>query len=198
MTVAMILVPAFVLVGLWLLIYSRRRSRMLKSFATRHALVYRPGEDGGLEQELNRAFALPLPLGRDFSRVRDIAEGEGVRLFRVTEALDLNPYGQAQNTHFGRIAVFMAADTDADLFFRTRGPRKIDFVLPGETGRNQADGTFRTLRQILADNPPPCTLSVTIRNGRFLAYLEPLVTGGEKEPDLGYLYRLATMIRQAL
>lgn len=72
MNVALILIPVFVLVGLWLLIYSRRRSRLVKAFGGEKGLSYRhkdDKDDGALEQEHNRAFSLAAPLGRNFSRI---------------------------------------------------------------------------------------------------------------------------------
>ena len=83
------------------------------------------------------------PLGRDFSRIRDIIEGDGIRLFRVTEALDLSYYGMQQNTHSHM-------------------------------------------------------LSVTAMRGKFLAYLEPIRTGSEKESDLNYLLELANVVKRTI
>jgi hypothetical protein len=117
MKVFFILIPIFVLIGLWLLIYSKRRSNLVKGFGTNNGLFYRQRDDGTLEQALTRAFALKAPLGRDFSRIRDIVEDDGICLFRVTEVLDLSHYGMPQNTHFGRIAVFFETKKDLESFF---------------------------------------------------------------------------------
>ncbi|WP_298037359.1 hypothetical protein [uncultured Desulfuromonas sp.] len=198
MNTALILIPAFSFVGLWLLIYSRRRSRLVKTFGAKKGLSYRHRDDGALGRELNRAFALAAPLGRDFSRIRDIVEGGGIRLFRATEALDLSPYGLPQNTHSGRIAVFFETEKDGEAFFLAKDARDIRHVLPWSTGPAEPDPGLTGLMQIIDGNPPPHQLSVTVMGGRFLAYLQPMLTGGEKESDLDYLYRLATRAKQTL
>ena len=126
MKVFLILTPIFVLIGLWLLIYSRRRSRIVKAFCETNRFFYRFKDEGTLEQALNRSFALAAPLGRDFSRIRDIVEDDSIRLFRVTEALDLSSYGMPQNTHFGRIAVFLKQKRIVNCFFWQRIHRKLD------------------------------------------------------------------------
>jgi hypothetical protein len=41
-------------------------------------------------------------------------------------------------------------------------------------------------------------LSVTVMRGNFLAYLEPMMTGSEKESDLNYLFELARMVKPTL
>ena len=46
--------------------------------------------------------------------------------------------------------------------------------------------------------PTRHTLSVTLMSGQFLAYLEPMVTGSEKESDLSYLFELARNVKRSL
>ena len=41
-------------------------------------------------------------------------------------------------------------------------------------------------------------LSVTAMRGKFLAYLEPMRTGSEKESDLNHLLELAKMVKRTL
>jgi hypothetical protein len=83
MKVFLILTPIFVLIGLWLLIFSRRRSRLVKTVGGRKGFFYCHKDDGILEQALNRAFALAAPLGRDFSRIRDIVKDDKIYLFEL-------------------------------------------------------------------------------------------------------------------
>ena len=198
MKVFLILTPIFVLIGLWLLIYSRRRSRIVKAFCETNGFFYRFKDEGTLEQALNRAFALAAPLGRDFSRIRDIVEDDSIRLFRVTEALDLSHYGMPQNTHFGRIAVFFETEKNWELFFLAKNAQEIKHILPKDSHKMEPDSIFVKLEQIIKENPPPHMLSVTVMRGNFIAYLEPMMTGSEKESDLNYLFELARMVKRTL
>jgi hypothetical protein len=198
MKVFLILAPIFVLIGLWLLIHSKRRSRLVKGFGGKKGFLYHHKDDGTLEQILNRAFALKAPLGRDFSRIKDIVENDGICLFRVTEALDLSYYGMPQNTHFGRIAVFFEIKKDLELFFLVKNAQEIKPIIPNNTHKFAADPIFVKLKQIIREIPPSHTLSVTLMRGKFLAYLEPMVTGSEKESDLNYLFDLAKTVKYTL
>lgn len=198
MKVFLILVPIFVLIGLWLLIYSKRRSRLVKGFGGKKGFYYRHKDDGTLEQSLNRAFALTAPLGRDFSRIRDIVENDGICLFRVTEALDLSYYGMPQNTHFGRIAAFFESKKNLELFFLVKNAQEIKRIISKDAHQIPTDPIFAKLRQLINDNPPPHTLCVTLMRGKFLAYLEPMLTGSEKESDLVYLFELAKTVKHTL
>ena len=198
MKVFLILTPIFVLIGLWLLIYSRRRSRIVKAFCETNGFFYRFKDEGTLEQALNRAFALAAPLGRDFSRIRDIVEDDSIRLFRVTEALDLSHYGMPQNTHFGRIAVFFETEKNWELFFLAKNAQEIKHILPKDSDQIASDPIFAKLKQLIKENPPPHMLSVTVMRGNFIAYLEPMMTGSEKESDLNYLFELARMAKRTL
>lgn len=198
MKVFFILTPIFVLLGLWLIIYSKRRSNLVKGFGAKKRLFYRQKDDGALEQALNRAFALTAPLGRDFSRIRDIVEDGGISLFRVTEALDLSPYGMPQNTHFGRIAVCFETRKDPELFFLVKNAQEIKPIIPNDAHQIAADPIFVKLKQLIHENPPSHTLSATLMRGKFLAYLEPMVTGSEKESDLNYLFDLAKTVKRTL
>ena len=161
-------------------------------------MLYRHEDDGTLEQSLNRAFNLDPPLGRSFYVIKDIVEGGGIRLFRVTEALDLSYYGMPQNTHFGRIAVFFATDKDPGLFFLAERAQEITPIFPKESDRIAADPVFRKLRQLIKEHPPPHLLSVTVMRSKVLLYLEPTLTGSEKESDLYYLFDLAKRMERAL
>ena len=198
MNVALILIPVFVFVGLWLLIYSRRRSRLIQAFGREKGLAYRRKDDGALEQELNRAFNLAAPFGRDFSRIRDIVEGDGICLFRATEALDLSHYGMPQNTHLGRIAIFFVTEKDWEMFLLAKNAQEIKHILPKDSDQKASDPIFVKLKQLIKENPPPHTLSVTVMRGKFLAYLEPILTGAEKKSDLNFLFELAKTVKRTL
>ena len=161
-------------------------------------MLYHPKDDGTLESALNRAFALKAPLGRDFSKIRDIVEDGGIRLFRVTEALDLSYYGTPQNTHSGRIAVFFETQKDLEFFFLAKNAQEIKYILPEDSHQIAANPIFTKLKHAIEKNPPVHMLSVTVMRGKFLAYLEPMLTGSEKERDLNYLFDLAKMIKRIL
>lgn len=195
MDVALVLVPLFLAVGVWLLVYSRRRRRMMTTFAARHGLAHRPADDGSLEEVLDRVFALPRPFARAFSRIRDVVEGDGVRLFRCTELLDLSRHGAAQNTHAGRIAALVDVGGASEAFLRVRRDGTLVPVLPGTHADPAGNPELEGLRRELSRNPPPHTLSVSLSGGNLLLYLEPGLTGSEKPGDVEYLFRLATGLR---
>lgn len=192
--VFLILIPIFVVTGAWLFYYSRRRSGMMREFARRHGLVFRPGHHAKIESTLETTFRLESPYARGFSNVYDAVENDGVALFRVTELLDLNPHGQAQNTHFGRIAALFDTRPDSD-FFVLADLSGVNKRLPTEEPLGNDPG-YVELDHALADNPPPQPVSVTFKNGKGLAYLEPPVTGLERDSDLDYLYALAARLKK--
>ena len=198
MDVLLILAPIFALVGLWLFIYSRRRRRLVRTFGDSKGLSYRREDDGTLEQSLNRAFNLAAPLGRSFYSIRDIVEGQGISLFRVTEALDLSYYGMPQNTHFSRIAVLFATEKDPDLYYLAKNSQEITPILPKDSSKIAADPVFSNIKQLIKDHPPPHVLSVTVMRKKVLLYLEPTLTGSEKDRDLDYLFDMAKRIKRFL
>ncbi|NIR31028.1 MAG: hypothetical protein GWN84_17265 [Gammaproteobacteria bacterium] len=193
----LILVPLFLGVGLWLLIYSHRCSRRLKGFAQKHGLAYRPKDEGGLEAKLSRAFRLKPPYGRAFFRIRDIVSDTKVTIARLTEALDLSRHGTPQSTHHARIAAFFRAREAADLYFRVTRDGKYVWSHP-ERDAPRNDRHFEAAFDAIASQPPPHPLSVTCMNGQGLVYLEPTLVGSEKEPELEYLLALARKLRHVL
>jgi hypothetical protein len=194
--VFVILVPIFALVGIWLFIYSRKRSGLLKDFAKKRGLTYQGEDEGSYEQILNQAFGLEAPLARGFSGVKDIVTDHEITLFRVTELLDLSPYGISQNTHYGRIAVLFDAPKEPDLFFEIKKQSEYRIIPPEKNLR--ADKYFLALLKVIDLHPPPHTLSLTMKQGKALLYLIPTVTGSEKETDLDHLYDLAKEISRYL
>jgi len=198
MKVLLLLTPLFVLVGFWLYFYSNRRSRLIQEVSAKLGLAYHAKDDGSLEQCLNQAFQLEAPLGRDFSQIRDVADAEGIKLFRVTEALDLSPHGLPQNSHFGRIAVFCPIPSHANFYFLTRGGQELRAIVPQTAQQISSEPAFQAIYQVLCTFPPSHLLSITLMRGCFLAYFEPLLTGSEKIPELLYLLQLAQRVRRAL
>jgi hypothetical protein len=193
----MILVPTFALVGIWLLIYSRKRSNLLRDFAKKRGLTYQGVDERSYEHILDHAFGLEAPLARGFSGVKDIVTDYEISLFRVTELLDLGPYGISQNNHYGRIAVLLDAPKEPDLFFEVSEQSGYRSLNPARKNLG-ADKYFLALEKVIDLHPPPHTLSVTMKQGKALLYLIPVVTGSEKETDLDHLYDLAREIRRYL
>ncbi|MHC4415353.1 MAG: hypothetical protein ACYS0G_08725 [Planctomycetota bacterium] len=191
-----ILVPLFAFIAIWLLVYARKRSALIRRYATARGLIWRQADDGTLERQLDDAFRLEdRALARAFSRVRDIVADDGLLLFRVTELLDLNPHGSSQNSHFGRIAVLFDAPAGPFLFFNAVN-RTQNLNLYPASGDLEANRFFEALGPLLATNPPRHTLSITVMRGKALMYLQRL-TGTENETDLEYLCALARDARTA-
>ena len=195
MNIFLILFPLFALVGIWLLIYSRKRSQLLKNFGRKKGLIYLASDDGRLEQKLDQAFKLEPPLARGFSRIRDIVTDNNIFLFRVTELLDLVPYRVKEYAHSGHVAVAFSVPKEINLFFFLVNQSEYENIHP--PGKNlDADQHFQVMQKIIKTNPPPHNLSVTIMRKKALIYLMPIVTGAEKESDLEYLFDLAKEIKR--
>ena len=193
-----ILVPLFVAVGVYLLIYSRRRRAMLKRFARERGLSYRPRDEQGLADELTEKLAVDGEgLVRAFMGVKDLVSDGRVTLFRCTELLDLNPHRRAQDPHGNHICVLFEAPEEIDLFFRMERDGEVrNLHPPGKVlGEDEA---FGRISQVLHKDPPPNGLTVSFRNGKALIYANPLVTGGEKREDLDYLLRIGRRLDEAL
>lgn len=191
-----ILVPLFLAVGVYLIVYNLRRRRLLRSFAGAKSLPYRPADDGTLEHRLNSAFRLEgSGRVRAFSRIRDIVENGPLRLFRVTELLDLNPHGQAPSTHFGRIAVLVTVEAQPPAFATFE---------PGAEGwrrrpRGEAsEEPLKAVEKLLLQCPPRHPLTVTFAGASALLYLEPFRVGGESLEDVECLHELGRRLGEAL
>lgn len=188
---------AFVGVGVHLFLYSRRVSRRIRSFAETHGLTYHPRDNEGLESNINETFALrETGLEQNFSRIRDIVRFDGGVLFRATELLDLNPYGSATDPHAARVAVmFDLANAPEGIFIISPSLEvRQRYPLEGPDNTNRIAEVFR----FPEFEPPPHPLAVSLKNGRALAYLEPLVVGSVSEADLEYLIRLAGHLQKAV
>jgi hypothetical protein len=197
MTVFWILGPLFVAVGLYLAWYTRRRRRLLETFAARHGFPVLQTVAEPLQALLDERFALEGEgLVRSFGQVASVVEGDGVRLFRAVELLDLNPYAQADSTHFARIAALFGVPASLDAFFLVErdGRTRSRF---GGAGPSDA-ALVEVVRQTVAACGGRHPLSVTFAGGSGLVYFEPRVTGGENAEDISALYAIAMQVREGL
>jgi hypothetical protein len=187
MTIFWILVPIFLAVGLYLVWYSRRTRRMISDFASAKNLTYHGGDDGQLAAVLDEALRFERPgVVRSFGQIRDIVyDDDTVVLFRTVELLDLSPYGSSQSTHQGRVAATFEVSDRHDLFVLVHPDLQCQSRVGSESAIPEED--VATIRGALEKRPPRCPLSVTLKRGRGLVYLEPRVTGNVKPEDLNYL-----------
>lgn len=197
MAVFWILGPAFLLVGLYLLWYSGQTRRKIRRFSLENRLDYRK-DAGRLSEILDTTFELDRPgLVRTFSGIRDVVDcGDTVALFRGVELLDLNVHGSADHSHHARVAVTFETSGDDDLFLLIDPDARCRSVL-GRTLDPDLE-TLTAIREVVEGRPPRCPLSLTLRSGRGLLYLEPTVTGSVKPEDLEYLMRTARMLKSKL
>lgn len=185
-----ILVPFFLLVGLYLIWYSRRRKKMLEAFASMHQFRIRSDNKEKLQKTLDSFFLLENQgLVRSFDQLSSIVDAGQICLFRAVELLDLNPHAQSQSTHFSRIVALFDIAASHDEFFildRSMQPRQ---RLPGpkSTDPKVTEISKQIAKSCNARHP----LSVTLKRGHGLIYFEPLVTGGETIGDLNSLYCIA-------
>lgn len=186
MWVFVILGVAFAAVGVHLVLWSRRQSSRIENFARSHGLGYEARDSAGhLEREVNSCVALEEPgLARAFDRFRDLVSLNGGKLFRAVELLDLNPWGDTENTHQARTAVFFDAPHYPAGIFSVTPTLAVEQRYP----RNQsAANQVRALLERASVRPPPCPLSLTLMRGHGLAYLEPTMVGSLTEEHLRYL-----------
>jgi len=192
-----ILVPLFVAVGLYLLWYSRRRKKILDTFAKMHQLRIRRDYQKELQEILDTCFSLKEDgLVRSFGQLSSIIEGKSVWLFRTVELLDLNPHGQSYTTHFPRIVALFDTSTEHDEYFVLDKSMQARQRIPRSTSPDtQVAGIAR---QTAALYKARHLLSVTVTHGRGLIYFEPLVTGGETISDVNSLYCVAKRMCEEL
>ena len=192
-----ILGVAFVAVGIHLFLYSRRVSRRIRRYAEGRGLSYRPRDDEGLETTINDNFEIPEKgLTQNFGRLRDTVRFDDSVLFRAVELLDLNPWGSAANPHAARVAVLFDLDGAPDGIFTISPSLAVNRRYPLE-GTDQS-GRLAELLRTPAVEPPPHPLTISLRNGRAIAYLEPLVAGSVKETHLDYLTALPGRLQKAV
>jgi hypothetical protein len=197
MTVFWILGIAFAALGIYLYIYSQKRRRLVREFASSKGLSYSREDQGNLERDLEEAFSFDRPgITRNFGRIRDVVLYEGITMFRTTELLDLNPHGSSQNTHFGRIAVYFDAPVGSEMFFLVSPELEYSNRHPTEPIPNTAP-FFIKIKDTLETSPPSHYLSVTSMRGEAILYLQPAF-GSEKREDLEYLLELAGTLYRRL
>ena len=193
-TVAWILIPLFVAVGLYLVWYSARRRKMLEAFARSHQLFIRPEHLEPLDKTLKACFSLEGEgVVRSFGQLSSLVDGDGVWLFRAVELLDLNPRGATSSTHSPRIAAVFDVPADLDEFFLLDRSMRVTPRRPG-SGDPRAD-VVEMSRRIAQSCQGRHMLSVTLSGGHGLIYFEPLVVGGESQGDIDVLYQMAQKMR---
>jgi hypothetical protein len=185
-----ILGVAFVAVGVHLILYARRVSRRLRRYADSHGLIWHARDREDLESQINETFDLPeTGLVQNFGRVRDVIRFDAGTLFRATELLDLTPHGSATNPHSSRVAVLFDLAGAPEGIFMVSPSLEVRqrYPLEGRDETQRVAGLFRSP----GVPAPPHPLALSLRDGRALAYLEPLVAGSVSDSDLDYLMRLA-------
>jgi len=195
--VAWILAPLFVAVGIYLIWYSRRRKKMLATFAKTHQLMLRPEYKEEIQKTLDSCFSIKNgSVVRNFGQLSSLVFGESIWFFRTVELLDLNPHAQSYSTHFSRIAVLFNILTDHDEFFILDKSGHASQRLPGSKlpDPHIAGLVKRSAVSCKARHP----ISVTLIGGHGLIYFEPLVTGGETISDINSLYCIAKDMREKL
>jgi hypothetical protein len=191
--VLLLLGGAFGLVGVHLVLYSRRQSRLVRRFAESRSYRYSERDDGRLERELSGGFELrESACRRAFSRIRDVVFLDCGELFRAVELLDLSPHGTTENSHRARTAVRFPAGSAPAGIFHVAPDLEVHQRYP-RNDRSCAGDVAGLLRRA-GIGCPPHPLSLTLVRGQGVAYLEPLVTGSLKEDHLSYLADLASRL----
>ncbi len=188
MLVLWILGPLFLAVGIHLLWYTRRRKKMLEAFAKTRSLRVRPERKEALRKTLEHCFSIKRDgLVRRFDQLSDPADGGSFLLFRAVELLDLNPHGQAHNTHSPRMTALFDVPTHHDELFLLDRSMRAAARLPASRAPDPdvAELARRAATSAGARHP----LSVTLAGGKGLIYYEPLLTGGETMGDVDALQR---------
>lgn len=194
-----ILIPIFAVLGLYLIIYNRKKSALFKNFSSARGLRHQKKDDGQIERTLSEKLKIEEPnYVRTISGVKDIIRYGEILIFRCTELLDLYKYGNPQTTHFPRVALSFDAPQDASLFFIFY-PKTAEYksCYPSDKNINE-DKYFQNIKSLLRDLPPQHPVSITLSRGSAFIYLKPLVVGGEKETDLDYLLNLGKRIKEVL
>ncbi len=194
-----ILVPLFLALCIYLIIYNKKKAAFLKKFSTSRGLQYRPKDNGRLEDDLSSKLEIKEPgYVRTVFGIKDIIRYDSIRIFRCTELLDLDRYGTPQNTHFHRLALTFDLPEEVSLFFLF-DPKRREYRQPGPQKINlEGNRTFQAVKSCLGEMPPPYPLSVTFSRGLVFLYLEPLMVGGEQEKDVEYLLELGKKLKRAL
>lgn len=194
-----ILIPIFAALGIYLIIYNRKKSSLFKNFSSSRGLQYQKKDTGQIEKTLTEKLNIEEPnYTRAISGVKDIIRYGEIIIFRCTELLDLYKYGNPQTTHFPRVALSFDVPQDASLFFIFY-PKTGEYksCYPTDTNFNE-DRYFQNIKSLFQDFPPPHPIKITLSRGTAFIYLEPLVVGGEKQRDLDYLLNLGKKLKEVL
>lgn len=188
MLVFVILGAAFAGVGIHLLLWSRRKSALVKRFAESRGLVYRAQDVEGLEKRINDCVMLDgQGMVRTFGQVGNIVTVGSGKLFRGVELLDLVPWGKAEYAHNARTAIIFPCAGELEGIFLVSPQLSVHQRYP-ESPSNE--GRLKNLLTRARVPEPPCTLSLTLMRGGAVAYLEPTVAGAVSNKHLEYLVEL--------
>ncbi len=83
------------------------------------------------------------------------------------------------------------------MFFITNKDGKHNNLYPKDKILNE-DGYFQKIQSVVMDNPPKRSITISFQRGKALMYVNPLVTGGEKEEDLEYLLMICKRIKNVV
>lgn len=171
----------------WLALHGWRQGRRLRRWATDRGLDVQRRDDGRTDDRLEPFRRDDEHLVREIGSVREVVElGDGVRVFRCEERLDLTPWSSGSGPPRTRVAVTFPASGEEETYSV--------FDEDGRPTRDRAPGLRFSVpsaaRKLAARMPdPPHPLSVTLTGGRGLAYL--LTPSGAVSPGgLDYLARL--------
>jgi len=198
-TVFYILIPIFVAVGIYLIIYNKKKSALFKNFSSARGLQYQKKDDGQIERALTEKVKIEESnYVRAISGVKDIVRYGEILIFRCTELLDLDKYGKPQTTHFPRVVLSLNAPQDASVFF-IFFPKTGQYKSCYPTDKNlDEDRHFQNIKSLLRELPPPHPVTITLSRGTAFIYLQPLVVGGEKDRELDYLLNLGKKFKGVL
>ncbi|MBV1789814.1 hypothetical protein KQ940_17295 [Marinobacterium sp. D7] len=192
-----ILLPLFATVGLYLIWYARRRRRMMARFAREKGLSIRRDYRKPLQRCLDNAFALPqTEATRSFGQLAAIVDAEKAWLFLAVELLDLSRYGQAQSTHFPRLAALFKVRPELEGFFLIDTLGRVEDLVPEIPPAKP--GVVTAAHEAMKAHGAGHTLSVTLSNGYGLIYFEPRITGAGDRADLESLYGIAIELNKRL
>ena len=192
-----ILIPIFLALGIYLIIYNKKKSSMFRSISAARGMSYQNKDDGQIERMLSDKIKIEEQnYVRTISNVKDIIQHGEIHIFRCTELLDLYKWGNPQNTHHQRVVLFFNVPQDASLFFFVN-PEKREYksMYPANKNLNE-DRFFKSIKTQIEKYPPPHPISVTLSRGAAFIYLEPMIAGGEKKTDIDYLFNLGEKLKE--